>query len=130
MITRERLRYLSVSVACVLLNNAIIIGATWSGLHYMASTILSMAILIVTAYLAHTFWTYRAKASWSAFGIFTAASLVNLPLAMVVMFVAIDLLHQSVVVATIATTIIAFVWNFLMTRFAITRRRFIPGWRD
>ena len=51
-------RFFTVGLACALLHNAIMIGADWFGLHYVLSSFVSFAVVVVFGYWLHSGWTF------------------------------------------------------------------------
>lgn len=122
-------RFFTVGVACVLLHNAIMIGGDWFGLHYVASSFLSFAIVVCTGYWLHTGWTYRTSVrSGPSFARYVLVAGANLPVALAGMFVLVDLVGLPVVLASPLLTVLLVGMNFAGNRWAL-RARFNPGAR-
>ena len=47
-------RFFMVGLTCALLHNAIMIAGDWLGLHYVASSFISFAIVVVVGYRLHS----------------------------------------------------------------------------
>ncbi|MGH8745447.1 MAG: GtrA family protein, partial [Burkholderiales bacterium] len=52
-------RALVVGLICALVHNAIMIAGDFAGLHYAASLIISVLIVVVIGYRLHSGWTFR-----------------------------------------------------------------------
>ena len=118
-ITPERLRYTAVSGFCVVLNNAIVIGAARLGLHYAAGMCLSFGVLVVVGYAAHAAFTFRSKVSARSFVAYVLACALNFPLAMAAMFLFCSLLRLPVEIGSPLTSGVTFVFNYFGARTAI-----------
>src|SRR5258708_35404781 len=51
-------RFFSVGLLCALLHNAIMIGGDWLGLHYLASSFVSFAIVVLLRHWLHSSSTF------------------------------------------------------------------------
>src|SRR5688572_11351251 len=85
-------RFLTVGLGCALLHNAVIIGGDRLGLHYVASSFVSFAIVVVFGYWLHREWTFSdAERGGARFWRYAVAAAANLPLSIAGMFVFVDL---------------------------------------
>ena len=117
-------RFFTVGLACALLHNAIMIGGDWLGLHYVASSFVSFAIVVVVGYRLHSGWTFPAAARGrTPFARYALTMAANLPLSLVGMFVLVDLLGVAVSLAAPAVTVLLAVFNFLGGRWALRARQ-------
>lgn len=113
-------RFLAVGLACAVLHNAIMIAGAWLGLHYVASSLVSFAIVVVFGYCLHTAWTYpdaqRGRMSLARYAVTMSA---NLPLFIAGMFVFVDLAGISVPIAAPVVTVLLIAFNFVGSRWAL-----------
>jgi len=113
-------RFFTVGLACALLHNAIMIAGDWAGLHYVASSFLSFAIVVVVGYLLHSGWTFpgaaRGRTPFARYALTMAA---NLPLSIAGMFVLVDLAGLPVPIAAPAVTVFLAAFNFIGGRWAL-----------
>src|SRR4051794_33922186 len=74
-------RFFTVGLACALLHNAIMIAGDWAGLHYVASSLVSFAIVVAVGYWLHSGWPFpdaaRGRTPFARYALTMAA---NLPL--------------------------------------------------
>src|SRR6267143_3090270 len=93
-------RFFTVGLACALLHNAIMIGGDWLGLHYVASSFVSFAVVVIVGYWLHSGWTFpgaaRGTGSFTRYALTMAA---NLPLSILGMFVFVGLAGLPVAIA-------------------------------
>jgi putative flippase GtrA len=117
-------RFLTVGLTCALLHNAIMIAGDWFGLHYVASSFISFAIVVVVGYLLHSGWTFRAAMrSGPSFARYVLVAGANFPIALAGMFLFVDLLGFSVPIASPLVTILLFAMNFVGNRWALKAKR-------
>jgi putative flippase GtrA len=117
-------RFFTVGLACALLHNAIMIGGDWAGLHYVASSFVSFALVVLLGYWLHSGWTFKAAVrSETSFGRYVLVASANYPLSLAGMFVLVDLLGFSVPLASPILTVILFAVNFAGNRWALSAAR-------
>lgn len=122
-------RFLTVGLACALLHNAIMIAGDWAGLHYVASSLVSLGVVAAFGYGLHSRWTFPgAERSGMSFVRYFVAVSLNYPLFLAGLFVFIDLLGYSVTVATPIVTVLLLIVNFIGNRWAL-RAQSIPNRR-
>lgn len=113
-------RFFTVGLACALLHNAIMIGGDWVGLHYVASSLLSFAIVVLVGYWLHSGWTFpgaaRGRTPFVRYALTMAA---NLPLSIAGMFVFVDLAGLPVAIASPVVTVLLAAFNFVGGRWAL-----------
>jgi putative flippase GtrA len=117
-------RFYTVGLACAVLHNAIMIAGDWLGLHYVASSFLSFAIVTSFGYWLHSVWTFpgvqRGRTPFARY-VLTIAG--NLPLSIAGMFVFVDLAGLAVILATPVVTVLLAAYNFLGARWALRAGR-------
>ena len=117
-------RFFTVGLACALLHNAIMIAGDWAGLHYVASSLVSFAVVVAVGYRLHSAWTFpgaaRGRTPFVRYALTMAA---NLPLSLAGMFVLVDLGGLPVAIAAPAVTVALMAFNFIAGRWALRRRR-------
>jgi len=117
-------RFFSVGLVCALLHNAIMIGGDWLGLHYVVSTFVSFAIVVLLGYGLHSSWTFPgAQRGAMSFARYTFTMALNLPLSLAGMFVLVDLAGLGVPIAAPAVTVMLAAFNFVGGRWALRARR-------
>ena len=117
-------RFFSVGLLCALLHNAIMIGGDWLGLHYVASSFVSFAIVVLVGYLLHSAWTFpAAQRGAMSFARYTLTMALNLPLSLAGMFVLVDLAGLGVPLAAPTVTVMLAAFNFAGGRWALRARR-------
>lgn len=117
-------RFFTVGLVCALLHNAIMIAGDWAGLHYVASSLVSFAIVVAVGYWLHSGWTFpgvaRGRTPFARYALTMAA---NLPLSIAGMFVLVDLAGLPVSLAAPAVTVLLAAFNFLGGRWALRARQ-------
>ena len=117
-------RFFSVGLLCALLHNAIMIGGDWLGLHYVASSFVSFAIVVLVGYWLHSAWTFPgAQRGGMPFARYTLTMALNLPLLLAGMFVFVDLAGLGVPIAAPAVTVLVAAFNFVGSRWALRAGR-------
>lgn len=117
-------RFFSVGLLCALLHNAIMIGGDWLGLHYVAASLVSFAIVVLVGYLLHSGWTFPgAQRGGLPFARYALTMALNLPLSLAGMFVLVDLAGLGVPLAAPAVTVMLAAFNFVGGRWALRAGR-------
>ncbi len=117
-------RFYTVGLACALLHNAIMIGGDRAGLHYVASSFISFAIVVLFGYWLHSGWTFPgAERGRAPFARYALTMALNLPLSIAGMFVFVDLLGVTVPIAAPAVTVLLAAFNFIGGRWALRVRQ-------
>jgi putative flippase GtrA len=117
-------RFFTVGLACALLHNAIMIAGDWLGLHYVASSFLSFAVVVVFGYCLHSAWTFpEAQRGRTPFARYALTMSANLPLSIAGMFVFVDLASLPVSIASPLVTALLVAFNFLASRWALRAGR-------
>ena len=117
-------RFYSVGLLCALLHNAIMIGADWLGLHYVASSFLSFAIVVPVGYWLHSSWTFPgAQRGAMPFARYSITMALNLPLSIAGMYMLVDLVGLGVPLAAPAVTVMLAAFNLVGGRWALRARR-------
>jgi putative flippase GtrA len=117
-------RFFSVGLLCALLHNAIMIGGDWLGLHYVASSFVSFAIVVLVGYWLHSSWTFPgAQRGGMSFARYALTMALNLPLSLAGMFVLVDLAGLGVPLAAPAVTVMLAAFNFVGGRWALRAGR-------
>ena len=113
-------RFIMVSLACALLHNAVMIGGDWLGLHYVASSLMSFAMVVCLGYWLHGGWTFRgAERGGLPFTRYALSMSLNLPAFIAGMFLCVQLAGLPVVLAAPLVTVTLWVFNFAATRGAL-----------
>ena len=117
-------RFFSVGLLCALLHNAIMIGGDRLGLHYVAASLVSFAIVVLVGYLLHSAWTFPgAQRGGMPFARYALTMALNLPLSLAGMFVLVDLAGLGVPLAAPAVTVMLAAFNFVGGRWALRAGR-------
>ena len=113
-------RFFTVGLVCALLHNAIMVAGDYAGLHYVASSFVSFAIVVAVGYWLHSGWTFpgaaRGRTPFARYALTMAA---NLPLSIAGMFVLVDLAGLPVPLAAPAVTVLLAAFNFIGGRWAL-----------
>jgi putative flippase GtrA len=113
-------RFLTVGLACAALHNAIMIAGAWLGVHYVASSLASFAVVVLFGYWLHTAWTYPgAERGHVSLARYTLTMSANLPLFIAGMFVCVDLAGIAVPIAAPLVTVLLMAFNFVGGRWAL-----------
>lgn len=117
-------RALTVGLICALLHNAIVIAGDFAGLHYAWSLTVSFAIVVVVGYWLHSGWTFRgAQRGGSSFARYALVAGANYPASLAGMFLLVDVVGLSVLLASPLLTVLLFALNFLGNRWALRAGR-------
>ena len=117
-------RFFTVGLVCALTHNAIMIGGDWAGLHYVVSSLISFAVVVLLGFWLHSSWTFPdAQRSRVSFARYAGTMALNLPLSIALMFVFVDLAHLPVVIAAPLVTVLLAAFNFVAGRWALARRQ-------
>ena len=115
-------RFFTVGLACALLHNAIMIGGDWAGLHYVVSSFISFAVVVLFGYWLHSGWTFPgAERGSMTLARYTLTMALNLPLSIAGMFLFVDLAGVSVPFASPLVTVLLAAFNFIGGRWALRR---------
>ncbi len=113
-------RFLTVGLACAVLHNVIMIAGDAFGLHYVVSSVLSYALVVVAGYGMHSAWTFPgAERGRMPFARYAVSMSVNFPLFVAGMYALVDLAGLSVPVAAPLVTVLLIAFNFVATRWAL-----------
>jgi putative flippase GtrA len=118
----RRLRYLLVGGLCALAHNAIMIGGAALRAHYVATSAVSFAIVVVLGFALHTRFTFSVRPELPAFLKYAAGMALNYPIWVALMFVLYGMARLPMVAASPLGTVLLLGWNFAMSRWAILRR--------
>jgi len=116
---KTSLRYAAVAGGCLLLHNVVLISADAVGLHYVIASVVSFLLVSVTGFLLHAWATFRTEASLAAYGRYAAAMALNLPLSVVLLWLAYQQAGLPMVVAAPSVSLVMMLWNFVATRWAL-----------
>ncbi len=113
-------RFFTVGLGCALLHNVVMIAGDWAGLHYVVSSLMSFAIVVVVGYLLHSGWTFPGSARGGVpFARYALTMAANLPLSLFGMWAFVDLAGIAVPLAAPAVTVLLALFNFLAGRWAL-----------
>jgi putative flippase GtrA len=113
-------------VAFVVDASLLYILTEWLGLHYLLSTLLSYSVGLLITYAFSILWVfdYRSVESRALeFSVFAVIGVMGLGLTSLCMWLFTSGLGFHYLWSKIITTIIVFVWNFIMKKFLLFRRR-------
>lgn len=113
------LRYPVVAAGCLLLHNAVVIGANAVGARTAVAVLLSFAVIVVIGYLLHSAFTFREPASWTRFGKYATAMGANIPLAFLTLWLIHDWLGFGMAWASPLSSGVLVLTNYLLSRWAI-----------
>jgi len=114
-------RYLLVGGVCALVNNAILIGGDAAGLHFTICVLLTFVFVLPLSYWIHARWSFGATTSWVGFGSFMGGSIVSLIVAGGAVGLYRGALGMPMIVAGPLSTVTMTIYNYLMTRWAVSR---------
>lgn len=115
------LRFLAVGGLCAALHNAILILGDFAGAHYVVSSIVSFAVVVVAGYLLHRRFTFRMSVQNPSFGRYVLGMAANFPLSLAALFVLVDMVGMPVWIAAPLSTCLLILWNYAATRWALVR---------
>lgn len=109
-----------VSAACVILNIAILVGGDFLGMHYVLSTLVSYIFCVLLGYVLHTHFSFESAFTPASFIRYAAAMSVNLPAAVLAVWLLHDVLRIPMIAAAPAAAFLLTVLNYILNRWAIT----------
>jgi len=112
-------RYLGVSIACIAINNALLILLDAAGVYYGISVLISAAVMIPLGFLLQSRLTFSAVGGWPAFARYAAVMIVNTPLAWLLLWAIHGQAGVPMLYASPLMTGILFLWNYLASGWAI-----------
>ena len=112
-------RYLAGGGACALLHNIIMIGTSAYGMPYPPALVLSFLLTVPIGYLIHSAYTFEKARSWQRLQRFMAGAVSGFLLSAALMVLLCSGLGMPVAIATPIVTLLLFVWNFTLARWAI-----------
>jgi putative flippase GtrA len=115
-------RYAVNGLVCALAHNAVMIGGDAAGLHYLPATILSFFLVGGLGYALHVKSTFRQSLRFGSYARFMAGLSLGFPVSLPVMFLLCDVLKLPVWIASPVATLLLFLFNYVMARWAIMRR--------
>ena len=115
----EPARYLTVGAVCALINNAMLIGLSLMGLHYLACIAINFAVMVPLSYLLHARWTFAAPVAWKNLAAYTAGSISSLVLASLFIAILCGPLGLPMVISAPLATILMIAYNFVMARLTV-----------
>src|SRR5258706_5158410 len=90
-------RFFTVGLVCAVTHNAIMIGGDWAGLHYVVSSFISFAVVVMLGFWLHSGWTFPdAQRSPGSFARYAGTMALHLPLSIALMLVFVGLAHLPV----------------------------------
>jgi putative flippase GtrA len=116
-------RYLIVSVICAVVYNGIMIGLDRVGVHYALAQAASAAVLLPLGYVMQAHLTFSAQRSWRDFARYSAALITNYPVGVATLWLLCDVLRLDMVWASPISMVVLFVWNYVTSVWAFSRRR-------
>ena len=132
-------RYTFVSATCAGLHNVIIFIGDKVGLHYALSTLISLGIVGLVGYLAHSRWVFPGtRGGVRSLAHYYLMASANIPLSLAGMFMIVDVIGASVPIAALMVTMVLFAWNYLATHWIMRTRPYslaqaenaTSKWRD
>ena len=120
-------RYLVSGGVAFVVDTSLLYALTeWLGFHYLLSTLLSYSVGLMITYAFSILWVfdYRSVESRALeFSVFAVIGVMGLGLTSLSMWLFTSGLGFHYLWSKIITTIIVFVWNFIMKKFLLFRRR-------
>lgn len=117
----QTLRYMVVSGFCLLLSTVLIPLLNWWGLHYAWATFAAFCVVATTGFCLHSLWTFQTEFKFSSFVRYVSTIAINLPMAVVLIAVAHDLLEFSVAISSAFASGVLIIWNYIAARWAVLR---------
>lgn len=121
MTTERNLRYLAVSGLCMVTNISVIVGLTAAGCNYVVASVIAFALVCMLGFALHAGWTFRSAATPAGFARYVAAMALNLPISILLIWLAHDVAGLTVAISATLATIALVVWNYLASRWAIAK---------
>lgn len=122
MILRTSFAYIAIAGICLVLHNAVLIGADHAGLALWLAVLLSFCIVAAVGYVLHTVFTFRSPPGLKAFGRYAIAMSANIPLAFVATWFWHDKAGLPMTLAAPLASICMLALNFVLGRWAIAAK--------
>jgi len=119
IVMRQASRFLAGGGACALLHNIIMIGTSARGMPYPPALVLSFLLTTPIGYLIHSAYTFEQVCSWQRLRRFMAGAVSGFVISAALMALLCSGLGMRVAIATPIATLLLFVWNFALARWAI-----------
>ncbi len=119
ILIRQSSRYLAGGVACALLHNVIMIAASAYGVPYPLGLVLSFLVTTPIGYAIHSAYTFEAACSARRLQRFMAGAASGFAVSAALMVLFCSGLGMPVAIATPIATVLLFIWNFALARWAI-----------
>jgi putative flippase GtrA len=113
--------YGAVGAFCACASNAIVIGCSLAGLEYWQAAALSLAIVTPVSYVFQSRFTFGVGCSAQRFIRFGGSILMGAFLFLFITALLRKLLGMPIWVASPLATVIIFYWNYIASRWAITK---------
>jgi len=114
--------YGSVSIACFIMNNFLLIGMDALGQPLWASLAVSAGTMILLGFTLQSFFTFEAPLNWASFGRYTLMMLPNVPLAYGLLWLLNDWLSMPMHYAAPVATTLMLLWNAAGSAWALHKR--------
>jgi putative flippase GtrA len=112
-------RYTFVGAICAVLNNILIIDGASFGINYVVMSLVAFAFVTMFAYLMHTSFTFRDRRSVRGLLRYSSGVATGFPLFILLMTALCSGLGISVAVATPLSTVLLYLWNFVLAHWTI-----------
>ena len=123
MITRTTLAYGAVSGSCLVLHNAVMIGADWAGAPLIVGVVVSFVLVAAVGYVAHSLLTFGEPLGLVRFGRYCLAMSANIPFAYVTTWFWHGPMGLPMLWAAPLASICMVAVNFVLSRWAIAAPR-------
>ena len=115
---RTSLRFILVGGFCAALSNVLVIVLVHVGMNIaLASTIAFFPVLVI-GYALHSCFTFGADSTRISFARYTLATATNFPLWLCSLYLLCSALHLPVAIAAPLTTLLLFLWSFVLIHWA------------
>lgn len=118
-------KFVCVGILNTLLNWIIFIFLNDKGVYYIISNIIAYTIATVHSYLWNYMWVFKYKGSnqKETASKFVILNLMGLSINTLIMFILVDKINISKIVAIIITTAIVMVFNYILNKIWVFRRK-------
>lgn len=115
-------RYLVVGAVCAGVWNSVIVLGDWLGAHYALAAAAAFVILAPLGYSLHVAFTFKERASWRGFLVFTSGLAAGFPISLAVVAILCSGLGLRPAIAAPISTAVMFFYNYALTHWAVLGR--------
>lgn len=115
-------RYTVVGIVCMISNTIMLVLGDLVGVNYVLTLIVAFVLVTPLGYVLHSNFTFKEPMSIARFLHFSSGVAAGFPISLALLALFYSFLHLPMIVASLLTAAILFVWNYALAHWAIRRR--------